>query len=254
MITFAGKEHKDMSKANNTIMGLEHGKIGDRIAVVLNGKQVYKKLYKPSNPQTPEQQKHRSKLAFANRLSKVLAEAVNRGFALVPGFAKGLTARNAFVHEIFNNGTLVWDEEHGEWGIRPELLKLAMGPRYIDAMIKAEVRDGWLHVSCPDTGMDDSHGVDDDQLIVAVYRPAVPILHLFGGPLRKECNESFYELPENEGEEDVMFVYAWFQATKYHRSSGDKITVRAGQASRSIYLGAFGLHSARHQEASLKLP
>ena len=29
-------------------MGLEHGKIGDRIAVVLNGQQIYKKLYKPT--------------------------------------------------------------------------------------------------------------------------------------------------------------------------------------------------------------
>ena len=29
-------------------MGLEHGKIGDRIAVVLNGQQIYKKLCKPT--------------------------------------------------------------------------------------------------------------------------------------------------------------------------------------------------------------
>lgn len=59
-----------MSKADNNIPGLEHGKIGDRIAVVLNKKLIYKKLYKPTNPQTPEQQKHRAKLAFVNRLSK----------------------------------------------------------------------------------------------------------------------------------------------------------------------------------------
>jgi hypothetical protein len=39
-----------MSKADNTIMGLKHGKIGNRIAVVLNGQQVYKKLYRPTNP------------------------------------------------------------------------------------------------------------------------------------------------------------------------------------------------------------
>ena len=36
-----------------------------------------------------------------------------------------------------------------------------------------------------------------------------------------------------------MHVYAWFQATKYHRSGEGKITVRPGQASNSIYLGAF---------------
>ena len=44
-----------MSKADNNILGLEHGKIGDRIAVVLDGKQIYKKLYKPTNPRTPQQ-------------------------------------------------------------------------------------------------------------------------------------------------------------------------------------------------------
>ena len=40
------------------------------------------------------------------------------------------------------------DEEIGEWVIRPELLTLAIGPRYIDMGMKAEVRDGQLHVSC----------------------------------------------------------------------------------------------------------
>jgi hypothetical protein len=29
-----------MSRADGSILGLEHGKIGDRIAVVLNGKQI----------------------------------------------------------------------------------------------------------------------------------------------------------------------------------------------------------------------
>ena len=229
-----------MSKAENNILGLEHGKIGNRIAVVLNGKQIYKGLYKPTNPQTPEQQKHRAKLAFVNRLSKVLAEAVNRGFELVPKAGSGQSARNAFVKMNWDNGALVWDADKCEWGIRPESLKLAFGPRFIDHRMRAEVCDGRLHISCPNTGKDDPHGVNDDQLLVAVYRPEVPTLHLLGGPLREECGESFYELPETEGDDDVMLVYAWFQATTYHRSGGGKTTVRPGQASRSIFLGAFG--------------
>ena len=105
----------------------------------------------------------------------------------------------------------------------------------------AVVLDGRLYVNCPDTGMHDSHWVGDDQLVVAVYRPAVPTLHLFGGPLREACAESAYELPETEGEEDVMLVYAWFQATKYHRSSGGKITVRPGQASSSVFCSLSGI-------------
>ena len=80
--------------------------------MVLDGKQIYKKLYKPTNPRTPKQQMHRAKLAFVNRLSKALAEA-------------------------------------------------------------------------------------------------------------------------------VMHVYAWFQATAYHRAGNGKITVRPGQASPSVYLGGF---------------
>ena len=47
-----------MSHTDGNIWGLEHGKIGDRIAVVLGGKQIYKKLYKPTNPRTPKQQMH----------------------------------------------------------------------------------------------------------------------------------------------------------------------------------------------------
>ncbi len=239
-----------MAKGEKSTSGLVRGKLGDRIGKVRGGKQIYTKLYSPTNPRTTDQQKHRNKLGFANKLSKVLAEAVNRGFERAG--KPGQTARNAFVHENFHNGAIVWtereqsrangahrDEEIGEWGIRPELLTLAIGPRYIDMGMKAEVRDGQLHVSCSDTGMSDSHGVKDDQLMVAIYRPAVPTLHLFDGPLREKCGESFYELPESEGEEDVMHVYAWFQATKYHRSGEGKITVRPGQASNSIYLGAF---------------
>lgn len=36
-----------------------------------------------------------------------------------------------------------------------------------------------------------------------------------------------------------MHVYAWFRAATYHRSGGEKITVRPGQASPSVYLGSF---------------
>ena len=44
---------------------------------------------------------------------------------------------------------------------------------------------------------------------------------------------------ETSGADDQMLVYAWFQATTYHRSYGDKVTVRPDQASKSIYLGTF---------------
>lgn len=241
-----------MAKGDNNIPGLVHGKLGDRVGRVLRGgKQIFTKLHSPTNPRTPDQQTHRNKLGFANKLSKVLAEAVNRGFERVR--KSDQTARNAFVHENFYNGAIVWtereqsrangahkDEETGEWGIQPELLKLAMGPRYIGMGMKAEVRDGRLYISCPDTGMNDSHGVKDDQLMVVIYRPAVPTMHLFEGPVRNECEESVYELPETEGADDVMLVYAWFQATRYHRSGGGKITVRPGEASSSVFLGTFG--------------
>ena len=63
--------------------GMEHGRRGDKIYVVLNGQQIKKDPYRPSNPRTPAQQMHRAKLAFANRLSAHLAEAVNLGFARV---------------------------------------------------------------------------------------------------------------------------------------------------------------------------
>lgn len=82
-----------MSHTDGNTFGLEHGKIGDRIAVVLDGKQIYKKLYKPTNPRTPKQQMHREKLAFVNWLSKALAEAVNLGFEMVPEKGSGQTAR-----------------------------------------------------------------------------------------------------------------------------------------------------------------
>lgn len=252
-----------MSHTNKNTFGLEHGKIGDRIAVVLDGKQIYKKLYKPTNPRTPKQQMHRAKIAFVNRLSSVLAEAVNLGFEMVPEKGSGQSPRNAFVKENWNNGALVWLEKEeeeagddtseqkqgdnasgvelpGEWGIVPQRLVVAYGPRHIGQRMTASVRDGRLYVSCPDPGMDDPHAVGDDRLMVAVYRPAVPTVHVFPGPLRKACREYCFDLPTDvSGEDDVMHVYAWFQATKYHRSGGGKITVRPGQASPSVYLGSF---------------
>ena len=54
--------------------------------------------------------------------------------------------------------------------------------------------------------------------MVAIYRPAVPTLHLLNGPYREACSECYFKLSKTEGEEDVMLVYVWFQATKYHRS------------------------------------
>lgn len=47
-----------MSHTEGNSLGFEHGKIGDRIAAVINGKQIYKGLYKPKNPRTPKQQMH----------------------------------------------------------------------------------------------------------------------------------------------------------------------------------------------------
>lgn len=229
-----------MSHTDGNTFGLEHGKIGDRIAVVLDGKQIYKKLYKPTNPRTPKQLMHRAKLAFVNRLSKELAEAVNLGFEMAPEKGSGQTARNAFVKMNWDNGSVAWDEEKSEWGIVPQRLVLAYGPRYICRDIAAEVRDGRLHVLCPNPGLDDPHAVKDDRLMVAVYRPTIPTMHLFPGPLRKACKECCFDLSADAGgEEEVMHVYAWFQATTYHRSGGGKITVRPGQASPSVYLGSF---------------
>lgn len=257
----AGKRrYCGMSHTDRNTFGLEHGKIGDRIAVVLDGKQIYKKLYKPTNPRTPKQQMHRAKIAFVNRLSLVLAEAVNLGFEMVPEKGSGQSPRNAFVKENWNNGALVWLEREedddatdsqkqvakavstltGEWGIMPQRLVVAYGPRYIGQRMTASVRDGKLYVSCPDPGLDDSHAVGDDRLMVAVYRPAMPTVLLYPGPLRKNCRECCFDLPTDiSDEENLMHIYAWFRATTYHRSGGGKITVHPGQASPSVYLGSF---------------
>ena len=167
-----------MSHTDGNTFGLEHGKKGDRIAVVLDGKQIYKKLYKPTNPQTHKQQMHRAKIAYINRLSSVLAEAVNLGFEMMPEKGSRQSPRNAFVKKNWDNGALVWLEKEeddvaageqegnasddvlpGEWGIVPQRLLVSYGPRYIGQGMKAEVRDGRLYVACPDPGMDDSHAV-----------------------------------------------------------------------------------------------
>lgn len=241
-----------MSHADKNIFGLEHGKIGNRIAVVLHGKQIYKSYYKPTNPRTPKQQMHRAKIAFINRLAKDLADAVNIGFLMVPKKDSGLSPRNAFVKKNWNNGALVWLENDpdqtnntsdeilpGEWGVCPERLCLADGPRFIATDMRAEVRDGRLHISCPTPGLRVSNAVSDDQLLVAVYRPAVHIVHLFKGPMRDKCDECDFALPSDVGgEDDPLHVYAWFQATAYH-CADDKKTVSPNQASPSLYLGNF---------------
>lgn len=244
-----------MSHTDRHLLGLEHGKIGDRIAVVLNGKQIYKSLYKPTNPRSPKQQMHRAKIAFINRLAKELADAVNIGFAMLPDKYKALSPRNAFVKKNWNNGALVWLEPEqnqadnatseapsGEWCLCPERLCLADGPRYIDMDMRAEVRNGRLHISCPKPGLAESKSVNDDQLLVAVYRPASHTVHIHRGPMRNECKKCNFELPTDAvSVDDTLHVYAWFQATAYHREEGHKVTVRPTQTSPSLYLGSFTL-------------
>ena len=186
---------------------MEHGKIGDRIAVVLNGKQIYKKLYKPTNPQTPKQQQHRAKIAFVNRLAAVLADAVNLGFALVPKPGSMQSPRNAFVKTNWDNGSIIWNEDNGEWALCPERLLVAYGPRHIDGSITASVDNGKLHISCTNPRLKERNAVDDDQLMVAVYRPAIPTMHLYEGPLRKECGECDFMLPTDTSGEDTSCMY-----------------------------------------------
>lgn len=241
-----------MSHTDRRLLGLEHGKIGDRIAVVLNGKQIYKSLYKPTNPRTPKQQMHRAKLAFANKLSKVMAEAVNLGFATVSKKGSAQSPRNVFVKKNWNNGALVWLEREqeqgntasnealsGYWGIIPEKLCLADGPLYIAKDMASEVRDGRIYISCPNPGLNDSHAFADDQLMVAVYHPALNTTYLYHGPTRNQCAECNFDLPTDAVSNDPVYVYSWFQATVSHRASGSKIGVRPGQASPSLYLGGF---------------
>ncbi len=161
-----------MSKIDSN--GLEHGKRGNNIYVGLNNQQVKKGLYRPTNPRTPAQQRHRAKLAFANRLSAHLSEAVNLGFARAAEETKGLTPRNAFVKANWDNGAMRWNEETSLWELCPEQLLLAQGPRHIPAGITAELDGNLLRITCPDAGLYEMHAVPDDQLLVADVRLRFP--------------------------------------------------------------------------------
>ena len=227
-----------MSKIDSS--GLEHGRRGDKIYVVLNGQQIKKDPYRPTNPRSPAQQKHRAKLAFANRLSAHLAEAVNLGFARVAEETKGLTPRNAFVKANWDNGAMRWDEETSLWELCPERLLLANGPRHIPSGITAELDGNLLRISCPDAGLYDMHAVPDDQLLVAVFLPDIPAMTLYRGPMRDSCSQCTFELPEDlSAAPAVMHVYVWFQATCFHRTTDTHAQVRPTQSSPSHYLGTF---------------
>ncbi len=232
-----------MSKIDSN--GLEHGRRGDKIYVVLNGQQIKKELYRPTNPRTPAQQKHRAKLAFANRLSAQLAEAVNIGFARIAEEALNQTPRNAFVKANWDNGALRWDEETGAWALCPERLLLAQGPRHIPDGITAEVDGNRLRITCPDPGLAHTHAVPDERLYVAAYLPEIPALLLYAGPLRADCTQCTFELPHELRAAQAHF-YAWFQATCFHRASGPHAQVRPDQASPSRHLGTFRIPTLPH--------
>ena len=227
-----------MSKIDSN--GMEHGRRGDKIYVVLNGQQIIKDLYRPTNPQTPAQQMHRAKLAFANRLSAQLAEAVNLGFLRVAEEAKKQTPRNAFVNANWENGALCWNEETASWDLCPERLLLAEGPRHIPAVITAEVEGNLLRITCPDSGLGNMYAVPDDRLYVAAYLPDAQATKLYAGPMRADCAQCIFELPEEWcATQATLHVYAWFQATCFHRATSSRAQVRPDQASPSRYLGTF---------------
>lgn len=227
-----------MSKIDSS--GLEHGRRGDKIYVVLNGQQIKKDPYRPTNPRSPAQQKHRAKLAFANRLSAQLAEAVNLGFLRVAEKTKKQTPRNAFVKVNWDNGALCWNEETSAWDLCPERLLLAEGPRHIPAGIAAEIEGNLLRITCPGSGLGDMYAVPDDRLYVALYLPDTQETKLYAGPMRADCTQCTFDLP---GEWCVthatLHVYVWFQATCFHRATGSRAQVHPDQASPSRYLGTF---------------
>ena len=225
-----------MSKINKR-NGLESGKRGDRVGVVLDGNQCYREWKKPSNPQTPKQQKHRAYLGMVSRLSKSLSEAVNVGFAKAVKAGSMRSARNVFVSENMGNGALRWDEELGEWEVVWEELVVAKGPRSVGEKMEARVEGRRLRVRCGESNMWQRNAVGDEVMMVAVYGVEGGRTELYEGPLREDCEESEYEL--SEGLEGEIHVWVWFVATRYHRSDMKHVTVSPGEASRSVYLGRF---------------
>ena len=76
-----------MSKIDSS--GLEHGRRGDKIYVVLNGQQIKKDPYRPTNPRSPAQQRHRAKIALINQLSAQLAEGPRHIPAVITAEVEG---------------------------------------------------------------------------------------------------------------------------------------------------------------------
>ena len=225
-----------MSKIDSS--GLEHGRRGDAVYVVLNGRQIKKALYSPTNPRTPAQQMHRAKLAFANRLSAQLAQAVNIGFARIDEKKDLVSPRNAFVKANWNNGALQWDEDKGVWELCPQHLLLAEGPRHIGDGISVAVEGDLLRVLCLDSGLSDNYAVADDRLMVAVYMPEIQDVLVYEGCERGGCEDCPFVLPEDLPS-GAMHIYVWFRAASFHRADGSHAVVRPGQCSRSLYLGTF---------------
>lgn len=234
-----------MSKIDSN--GLEHGRRGNTIYVVLNGQQIKKDPYRPTNPRSPAQLKHRAKIALINQLSAQLAEAVNLGFFRVAEETKKQTPRNAFVKANWNNGSLRWNEDTSLWELCPERLLVANGPRHIPYGMTVEVEGNALHIACPDAGLSNMDAVPDDQLLVAVYLPDVPSMALYRGPTRDHCSQCTFELPtEMCASGAPMHVYVWFLATCFHRATGTKSQVRPDQSSPSHYLGTFPIPTSPH--------
>lgn len=233
-----------MSKIDST--GMEHGKRGNAIYVVLNGQQIKKELYRPTTPRTPAQQKHRSKIGTINRLSAHLAEAINLGFLRVAEAAKNQSPRNAFVKANWDNGTLRWNEKTSTWQLNPEQLLLAQGPRHIPANLTADVEGNTLRITCPDPELSNINAAPDDQLLVALYLPELPALKLYTGPLRADFTQCTFQLPDAPHTTQAH-VYAWFQATHFHRATHSRLQVRPDQSSPSRHLTTF-----RYQPPSSK--
>lgn len=225
-----------MSKIDSS--GLEHGKRGNTIYVVLNGKQIKKEPYKPTNPRSPAQQKHRTKLAFASRLAAQLADAVNIGFARVDEKKDNLAPRNHFVKKNRDDGALQWDEGGSTWQLCPQRLLLADGPRSIACEFTVAVEGENLHITCADYSKDDNFALPDDCLFVAVYQPDVPRCVVYEGPMRVDAGEWMIPLPHPMFQ-GPMHVYTWFRATGFHKPDDFHATARPNQCSPSRFLGTF---------------